>query len=68
MKRLLDITQLCEALSISKTRYHMMKKPDSKWYDPNLPKPIDIFGDSKIRFYSEDVENYIEMKLQSIAA
>jgi predicted DNA-binding transcriptional regulator AlpA len=69
MKRFLDIAQLCEVLSISKTRYHEMKRKGTAWYDPKLPKPIptSVFNDSKIRFYSEDVERYIESKMSKAA-
>lgn len=68
MKRLLDLKSMCEMISVSPSRYHEMKKPGTKWFDPDLPKPIDVFGDSKKRFYSEDIERYIELKISKIAA
>lgn len=63
MKRLLDLNQLCEVLAISKSRYHEIRKPGNKYYDPDLPKAVKVFDDNKLRFYSEDVEKYIMKKL-----
>lgn len=68
MKRLLDLTQMCEALSISKARYYEMKQVGNKYYDPDLPKPVDVYGDTKIRFYSGDIDAFIEKKLAKMAA
>lgn len=63
MKRLLDLSQLCEVLAISKSRYYEIKKEGSDNYDPDLPKPVKVFNDNKLRFYSDDVETYIMKKL-----
>lgn len=68
MKRFLTLQEMCDMLAISKTRYRDMKKEGTQWYDPNLPQPIDVYGDTKIRFYSADVEAYVEQKLNSIKA
>lgn len=69
MKRFLDIKQLCEVISVSKSRYHEMKRKDSQWFDPELPKPIpkEVFNDTKIRFYSADIETYVERKMSKAA-
>tara|TARA_R110002049_G_scaffold89772_1_gene225550 strand:- start:2072 stop:2287 length:216 start_codon:yes stop_codon:yes gene_type:complete len=64
MRRLLNQTQMLDAISVSKTRFNQMKNRDSQWYDPNLPKPINVYGDTKLRYYSEDVEAYIINRIE----
>lgn len=67
MKRLLTAEQMRDMLAVSRSRYYEMLNPKSQWYDPNLPKPVFPYGDTKQRFYSVDVENYIEHKLNQAA-
>ena len=66
MKRFLTLAQLCEIIGVSQSRYYDMKNPTKDWYDPELPKPVprNVYGDGKLRFYSEDVEPYVEKKYQ----
>jgi len=67
MKRYLDLKGLCEALCISQSKYYAMRNPASEIYDPELPKVIDPYGDNKLRFYSVDVEAYIDKRLRYAA-
>lgn len=63
MKRFLTLDQMCDMLAVSRTRYYAMIKKGTEWHDPDVPKPRNVYGDHKKRFYSEDVENYIELVL-----
>jgi len=69
MKRFLSLEQMCDMLSISRSRYYEMRSPKSAHYDDRLPKPLpaEVFNDSKQRFYSEDVEKYVVEKLSRVA-
>lgn len=66
MKRFLSMAQGFDYLGVSKTRYYEMRNPKSEWYDPEVPQPINAYDDAKLRFYSEDVEKYVEQKMLKI--
>lgn len=65
MKRFLSLEQMCDMIAVSRSRYYEMLDPKNQYYDPELPKPYNVYGDSKRRFYSEDVEAYVESKMKN---
>lgn len=67
MKRYLTLSQLLDAISVSRTRYYEMRDPKSEWYEPSLPRPRYPYGDKKIRFYSGDIDVFIESTLDRAA-
>ena len=68
MRRLLTLIQMCDAIGVSKSRYYDMLKPTSKWFDAQAPLPKDYYGDTKGRFSSDDIEDYIDILIARLAA
>ena len=67
MKRYYTLDQLLDVLAVSRTRYYAMRDPKSEWYEMDLPKPRNPYGDTKLRFYSGDVDRYIESTVNRAA-
>lgn len=66
--KFIDLKALCEKLCISRKTYYEVVNPTSNIYDPDFPKPVDVFTGNKLRFSSIDVDNYILQHSHSHAA
>ena len=64
----IDIKELCRRLAISRKTYYQVTKQTSDIYDPNFPKPVQVFTSNKLRFSSIDVDNYIKRHSHSHTA
>lgn len=64
----IDLKELCRRLCISRQTYYDVNNPDHEIYDPNFPKPVNLFTSNKKRFSSIDVDNYIKAHSHSVAA
>lgn len=64
----IDLKELCRRLCISRQTYYDVNNKEHTIYDPNFPKPVDLFTTNKKRFSSIDVDNYIKSHSHTIAA
>lgn len=64
MNQIINIKEVIEFTSISRAKIYEMIKSDSKYYDPTFPKPIRL-SESRIGWVALEVNNWIEVKIQS---
>lgn len=60
--------QLLERLGMSKETYYKVTNKNNEQYDPDFPKPVNLFTGNKLRFSSVDVDNYILKYSHSVKA
>lgn len=51
--------QLFAKLGLGRSTYEKLTNPSSEYYDPDFPKPVNIFTGKKLRYSSIDVDRYI---------
>nr|WP_305763394.1 hypothetical protein [Alteromonas macleodii] len=51
--------QLFTKLGLGRSTYEKLTNPSSEYYDPDFPKPVNIFTGKKLRYSSIDVDRYI---------
>lgn len=51
--------QLFAKLGLGRSTYEKLTNPSSEYYDPDFPKPVNIFTGKKLRYSSIDVDHYI---------
>lgn len=60
--------QLFAKLGLGRSTYEKLTNPSSEYYDPDFPKPVNIFTGKKFRYSSIDVDRYIMMHSKLIKA
>lgn len=51
--------QLFAKLGLGRSTYEKLTNPSGEYYDPDFPKPVNIFTGKKLRYSSIDVDRYI---------
>ena len=64
MNQIITIKEVIQFTSISRAKIYEMIKVDSKYYDPNFPKPVRL-SESRIGWSALEVNQWIEDKLES---
>lgn len=64
MNQILTIKEVIQFTSISRAKIYEMIKADSKYYDPDFPKPVRL-SESRIGWSAWEVNQWIEDKLES---
>ena len=64
MNQIINIKEVIQFTSISRAKIYEMINLDSKYYDPDFPKPIRL-SESRIGWVALEVHQWIEVKIQS---
>lgn len=64
MNQIINIKEVIQFTSISRAKIYEMINEDSKYYDPNFPKPVRL-SESRIGWVALEVHQWIEVKIQS---
>lgn len=63
MNQIINIKEVVQFTSISRSKIYEMIKSDSKYYDPSFPKPVRL-SESRIGWVALEVYQWIEDKIQ----
>ncbi len=66
MNQIINLREVIEFTSISRTKIYEMINEQSKYYDPTFPRPIRL-SESRIGWVAREVNQWIEGKLQNRA-
>lgn len=66
MNQIINLREVIEFTSISRTKIYEMINEQSKYYDPTFPRPIRL-SESRIGWVAMEVNQWIEGKLQNRA-
>ena len=64
MNQIITIKEVIQFTSISRAKIYEMIKADSKYYDPDFPKPVRL-SESRIGWSAWEVNQWIADKLES---
>ena len=64
MNQIINIKDVIQFTSISRAKIYEMINMNSKYYDPNFPKPVRL-SESRIGWVALEVHQWIEGKIQS---
>ena len=62
MNQIINLREVIEFTSISRTKIYEMINEQSKYYDPTFPRPIRL-SESRIGWVAREVNQWIESKL-----
>ena len=64
MNQNINIKEVVQFTSMSRSKIYQMIKSDSKYYDPSFPKPVRL-SESRIGWVALEIHQWIEDKLES---